>query len=107
MKSIIITAAIASLSLALGTQAYAASHATSPTMSSQSKSQATQPSSITVASAQPIQSSTTQRGPTTTGQPGKDCESLGNHPGNPLNALCSSFNPIGSARTIYAGQFPQ
>src|SRR5258706_16178160 len=107
MKSIIITAAIASLSLALGTQAHAASHATSPTMSSQSKSQATQPSSTTVASAQPKQSSTTQRGPTTTGQPGKDCESLGNQPGNSMNAPGSAFNPNGTAGTKYAGEQPQ
>ncbi len=107
MKSIIITAAIASLSLALGTQAYAASHATSPTMSSQSKSQATQPSSTTVASAQPKQSSTTQRGPTTTGQPSQDCESLGNQPGNSMNAPGSAFNPNGTAGTKYAGEQPQ
>src|SRR5258706_3857531 len=107
MKSIVITAAIASLSLALGTQAYAASHATSPTMSSQSKSQATQPSRSTVASAQPTQSPTTQRGPATTGQPNPNCETLGNQPGNSMNAPGSAFNPDGTAGTKYAGQQPQ
>jgi len=107
MKSIVITAAIASLSLALGTQAYAASHAASPTMSSSTKSQSTQPSRTTVSSAQATPSSTTQRGPATTGQPSQDCESLGNQPGHSMSAPGSAFNPDGTAGTKYAGQQPQ
>jgi hypothetical protein len=106
MKSIVITAAIASLSFALGPQAYAASHATSPTMSSSAKSQATQPARTNVSSAQ-AQSSTTQRGPATTGQPNQDCESLGNQPGHSMSAPGSAFNPDGTAGTKYAGQQPQ
>ncbi len=107
MKSPVITAAIASMSLALGTQAYAASHAAAPTMPSSSKSQATTQPSTTVASAQTKQSSTTQRGPTSTGQPNQDCETLGNQPGNSMSAPGSAFNPDGTAGTKYAGQQPQ
>jgi hypothetical protein len=75
-------------------------------MSSSAKSQATQPARTNVSSAQ-AQSSTTQRGPATTGQPNQDCESLGNQPGHSMSAPGSAFNPDGTAGTKYAGQQPQ
>ena len=50
-------------------------------------------------------------GPTSTGQPGADCEEIvangGSTPGNSSSAPGSAFNPNGNAGTHYAGQQPQ
>jgi hypothetical protein len=58
------------------------------------------------------QTSTTQNGPTTTGQPDQDCEDLvasgeGATPGQSTNAPGSAFNPAGVAGSVYAGEQPQ
>jgi hypothetical protein len=47
------------------------------------------------------------RGPAKTGQPGQDCESLGNQPGRSMSAPGSAFNPDGKAGSVYAGTQPQ
>ena len=48
-------------------------------------------------------------GPTSTGQPGKECgdEDAPNRPGNAQNAPGSAFNPDGNAGTHHAGEQPQ
>lgn len=58
------------------------------------------------------QPSTTLNGPTTTGQPGQDCEDLvasgeGSTPGQSSSAPGSAFNPAGVAGSVYAGEQPQ
>ena len=105
MRSIAITAICAVFTSA----AFAASApAPSPSSQSSMKSQSTQSSKgATVASTQTTQPSTTQRGPSKTGQPSQDCESLGNQPGHAMNAPGSAFNPNGTAGTKYAGEQPQ
>lgn len=52
---------------------------------------------------------TTQKGPSLTGQPNQSCGSLTapNTPGNSALAPGSAFNPAGIAGTVYAGQQPQ
>jgi hypothetical protein len=107
MKSIAI-AAIGTLF----TSAVLAASAPAPSPSSQGsmKSQSTQSSKgSTMASTQSTQPSTTttQRGPSKTGQPSQDCESLGNQPGGSMSAPGSAFNPNGTAGTKYAGEQPQ
>jgi hypothetical protein len=42
-----------------------------------------------------------------TGQPGADCESLGNQPGHSMTAPGSAFNPDGVSGKVYAGEQPQ
>jgi hypothetical protein len=37
------------------------------------------------------------------GQPNQNCETLGNQPGNAINASGSAFNPDGQAGSVYAG----
>ena len=44
-------------------------------------------------------------GPTTTGQPGVECEDV--RPGHAATAPGSAFNPDGRAGTRYAGEQPQ
>jgi len=51
-------------------------------------------------------------GPTTTGQPGADCEALvasgdGSTPGNSASAPGSAFNPDGTSGSVYAGNQTQ
>ena len=51
-------------------------------------------------------------GPSSTGQPGQDCEELvasgdGSTPGNSASAPGSAFNPDGTAGSVYAGNQPQ
>lgn len=52
-------------------------------------------------------SNTTLRGPSKTGQPNQDCETLGNQPGRSMSAPGSAFNPTGTAGGVYAGEQPQ
>jgi hypothetical protein len=42
--------------------------------------------------------------PVTTGQPGADCEELGNQPGNSMDNNGSAFSPTGQSGTVYAGE---
>ena len=101
-----ITRAIGALSFALATGAIAASAPAPSPSSSSAKSQSTQPSqNTTTASSQ--SGTTTMRGPSKTGQPNQNCETLGNTPGNAASAPGSAFNPDGNAGTKYAGQQPQ
>lgn len=58
------------------------------------------------------QTSTSLKGPTTTGQPGQDCADLiasgeGATPGQSVDAPGSAFNPAGVSGTVYAGEQPQ
>jgi hypothetical protein len=52
---------------------------------------------------------TTQRGPTSTGQPNQSCGSASapETPGHAASAPGSAFNPNGQAGSVYAGQQPQ
>ena len=42
--------------------------------------------------------------PVTTGQPGQDCETLGNQPGNSTTNNGSAFSSTGQSGTVYAGE---
>jgi hypothetical protein len=68
-------------------------------------------SSPTMSSPMPGMSTTTttstMRGPTSTGQPNQSCQAQPNTPGAAANAPGSAFNPSGQAGSVYAGQQPQ
>ena len=88
-------AAAAAGRAAAGMHAPSASSAPAATMGPRQK-MATSPSS-----------NTTMRGPSRTGQPNQDCETLGNQPGRSMSAPGSAFNPNGTAGGVYAGEQPQ
>ncbi len=112
MKRTLISTTIGTLALALA-PAVLASPAPSAGMHASPQAQTTQPSPTTssVASAKTTQpttsSTTTTRGPSQTGQPNQNCETLGNQPGNSMSAPGSAFNPDGKAGSVYAGTQPQ
>ena len=89
---------------ALSSPSTATSHAMNQNATSTRPTQSTMAAPQKGTAAQTTQSSTTQRGPTQTGQPGQDCESLGNQPGNSMSAPGSAFNPDGKSGSVYAGE---
>lgn len=105
LKSVTTIAAACALSLvSVGT--FAASRMGAPAMPSTPRVSAP----AKPATAATAKTTTTTKATTTThttGQPGADCESLGNQPGNSMTAPGSAFNPDGTAGTKYAGQQPQ
>jgi len=92
---------------ALSSPSTGTSHAMNQNATSTRPTQSTMAAPQKGTTTQTIQSPTTQRGPTQTGQPSQDCESLGNQPGNSMSAPGSAFNPDGKAGSVYAGEQTQ
>ena len=110
MKRIAATALASALAIGLSLNVLAASQATASKGAEHANTPTTtsspQPTQQATAPAQPSQT-TTQKGPSKTGQPNQDCETLGNQPGSSMSAPGSAFNPNGTAGSKYAGEQPQ
>ncbi|HEY2397060.1 MAG TPA: hypothetical protein VGH81_13940 [Rudaea sp.] len=105
LKSVTTMAAACALSL-VSAATFAASRMGAPAAPSSAAriSAPAKPAAAATAKTTATTKATTTR---TTGQPGADCESLGNQPGHSITAPGSAFNPDGVSGTKYAGEQPQ